>query len=80
MALENLRLLEERINGFLARHEQVCGEKNALLVRLKEQEQAYVALMEQIKQYEKERNEVREKLEEILNKIASLYDLNESEG
>lgn len=80
MALENLRLLEERITGFLARHEQVCDEKNALLIRLKEQEQAYTALMEQIKQYEKERNEVREKVEKILDKIAGLYDLNESEG
>jgi predicted nucleic acid-binding Zn-ribbon protein len=80
MALESLKLLEERINGFIAHHEKVCGEKSELLMRLKEQEQAYAVLMEQVRQYEKERNEVREKLEIIINKFNHLYDLNESEG
>jgi uncharacterized coiled-coil protein SlyX len=80
MALESLKLLEERINGFLAYHEKVCEEKNELLMRFREQEQAYAALKEQVHQYEKERNEVREKLELIINRFNKLCDLRESEG
>ncbi|MEW6298268.1 MAG: cell division protein ZapB [Thermodesulfobacteriota bacterium] len=80
MALENLKLLEEKIAGFLARYDQLRHEKTALVMRLKEQEQAYAALVEQVQQYEKERNEVRERLEKILNKFNGIYDVNEDKG
>jgi hypothetical protein len=80
MALESIKVLEERINGFLERHEKVCNEKNELLLRLKEQERAYALLVEQMHQYEKERNEVRDRLENIINKFNGLHELDESEG
>ncbi len=67
MELENLRLLEEKVDGFLARHEQVCSEKEYLRVRLNEQERAYTVLLERLRQYEQERNEMRDRLEKILN-------------
>jgi hypothetical protein len=39
MALENLKLLEEKLNNFLSRHEAVRNEKALLLARLQEREQ-----------------------------------------
>jgi septal ring factor EnvC (AmiA/AmiB activator) len=72
MALENLKLLEEKIGGFLARHEQVCNEKAALAIQLKEKEQEYSALIEKIHQFERERSEMRAILEKILSRFEGL--------
>ena len=80
MALESLKLLEAKISGFLARHEQVCSEKDDLSVRLREREQAYSLLLDQLRQYERERNEVRDRLEKILNRFDGLGDYIKDEG
>ena len=80
MALESLKLLETKINGFLARHAQVCSEKDDLSVRLREREQEYSALLEQLRQYERERNEIRERLEKILNRFEGLDEYKKDEG
>ena len=80
MALESLKLLEAKISGFLARHEQVCIEKDDLLVRLREREQAYSLLLGQLRQYERERNEIRDRLEKILNRFEGLGDSIKDEG
>lgn len=72
MALENLKLLEEKVNGFLARHEQVRGERERLATQLDEQERAYSVLLERVRQYEEERNEMRDRLEKILNSFDGL--------
>jgi predicted nuclease with TOPRIM domain len=72
MALENLKLLEEKIGGFLARYEQVCSEKDALVVRLKEKEQEHTALVEKIRQFERERTDMRAILEKILSRFEGL--------
>lgn len=80
MALESLKLLETKINGFLARHEQVCSEKDDLSVRLREREQEYYALLEQLRQYERERNEIRARLEKILNRFEGLDEYMKDEG
>jgi uncharacterized coiled-coil DUF342 family protein len=80
MALETLKLLEEKVNGFLIRYERLWYEKNRLMMRLQEQERAYAALVEQVQQYEKERDEVRERLEKILNQFNGLCQMNDSEG
>ena len=69
MALENLKLLEEKINGFLSQHEQVRNEKAALLSRLSDQERELAALIERVKQYEREREEMRKILEKILTRF-----------
>ncbi len=72
MALESLKLLEAKINGFLIRHEQVRNEREDLLARLSERERAYAALLGRLQQYEQERNEIRDRLEKILNRFAGL--------
>jgi chromosome segregation ATPase len=80
MALESLKLLEAKINGFLARHEQVCSEKDNLSVRLQEREQEYYALLEQLREYERERTEIRARLEKILNRFEGLDEYMKDEG
>jgi hypothetical protein len=80
MALESLKLLEAKINGFLARHEQVCSEKDNLSVRLQEREQEYYALLEQLREYERERTEIRARLEKILNHFEGLDEYMKDEG
>lgn len=80
MALESLKLLEAKLNGFLARHEQVCLEKDDLSGRLREREQEYSALLEQLRQYERERNEIRDRLEKILSRFEGLDEYIKDEG
>jgi septal ring factor EnvC (AmiA/AmiB activator) len=80
MALESLKLLEAKINGFLARHEQICSEKDDLSVPLREREQEYSALLEQLRQYERDRNEIRARLEKILNRFEGLDEYKKDEG
>lgn len=80
MALESLKQLEARINGFLARHEQICHEKEDLSTRLREREQAYTALLDQMHQYEQERDEIRVRLERILTRFEGLDTSMKDEG
>ncbi len=72
MGLENLKLLEEKLNGFLSRHEEVRNEKASLLARLHEREQECAALVERLHQYERERSEMRAVLEKILSRFEGL--------
>jgi len=80
MALESLKQLEAKINVFLARHQRVCSEKEDLSARLQERELAYSALLEQLRQYERERNEIRDRLERILNRFDGLDEYMKGEG
>ena len=72
MTLENLKLLEEKLSGFLLRHEKVRTEKAALLVRSSEREQEYAALVERLQQFERERTEMRAILAKILSRFEGL--------
>lgn len=72
MALENLKLLEEKLNGLLSRHEAARNEKVALLARLHEREQECAVLVERLRQYEQERIEMRAILEKILSRFEGL--------
>lgn len=72
MVLENLKLLEEKLNRFLSRHEVVRDEKVALLARLHERDQEYAALVERLREYERERVEMRAILEKILSRFEGL--------
>ncbi|HJY80863.1 MAG TPA: cell division protein ZapB [Candidatus Binatia bacterium] len=80
MALESLKLLEAKISGFLARHEQVCLEKDDLSGRLREREREYSALLAQLRQYERERDEIRDRLEKILSRFEGLDEYRKDEG
>ena len=72
MTLETLKLLDDKCNGLLLRHEQVRNDKAALLVRLSEREQEYAALVERLRQLERERAEMRAILEKILSRFEGL--------
>ncbi len=72
MNLESFKVLEEKIGVVLARHEKVRAEKAELSARLEAQERANTMLLERLQQYEQERNEMRERLEKILDRLAGL--------
>ncbi len=72
MAVPSLKLLEEKLNEMLERHERLCQEKAVLTQRLSEQQQANGRLREQLQQYEQEREEIRTKLERILSQFDGL--------
>ena len=80
MALESLKLLEAKLDGFLERHEQVRSANSALLVRIDEQEHEHDLLLKRIRQYEVERDEIRSRLEKILSQFSHLGIAWEDEG
>ncbi len=66
MALDNIEQLEVRINQLLERHEKVKKEKESAEKRLQQRESESHQLRGQLRQYERERVEIRDKLEKIL--------------
>ena len=80
MALESLKLLEAKLSGFLERYAQVLGENAILATRLDEQEQEVSLFLERVRDYETERNEVRDRLEKILTQFSHLGLALEDEG
>ncbi len=72
MALENLEQLEARISQLLQRHERVKKEKDLAEKQLQQKEGESHQLKGQIRQYERERSEIREKLEKILGHFGHL--------
>ena len=59
----------ESAETFLARHQGVEDEREALALRLAEVERAYQELVERLHGYERERAEVKARLEGILARI-----------
>jgi len=72
MALDNLEQLEARIDQLLERHERIKKEKELAEKRLQQKESESYQLKGQIRQYERERSEIREKLEKILGHFERL--------
>jgi len=72
MALENLEQLEARINQLLETHEKIKREKEVAERRLQQRESEWHQLKGQIRQYERERSEIRERLEKILGHFERL--------
>jgi septal ring factor EnvC (AmiA/AmiB activator) len=72
MDLENLKLLEAKINQFVDQHERTREVHETLLQRLKDQEQQLADATAQLKQYEQERSEIRARLERILSRLEGL--------
>ena len=77
MTLDNIEQLEATIDRLLASHERIKTEKDAVEKRLQQKESEWHHLKGQLRQYERERIELREKLDRILGQVASL-DLSES--
>jgi septal ring factor EnvC (AmiA/AmiB activator) len=72
MELENLKLLESKIDQFVDHHERVREAHDVLVQRLKERELELAVLAGQVKQYEQERVEMRARLERILGRLSAL--------
>ena len=77
MTLQNIEQLEATIDRLLASHERIKTEKEAVEKKLQQKESEWHHLRGQLRQYERERIELREKLDRILGQVASL-DLTES--
>jgi predicted nuclease with TOPRIM domain len=77
MALHNIEQLEATIDRLLANHERIKTEKEAVEKKLQQKESEWHHLKGQLRQYERERIELREKLDRIIGQVASL-DLSES--
>jgi predicted nuclease with TOPRIM domain len=77
MTLHNIDQLEATIDRLLASHERIKTEKEAVEKKLQQKESEWHHLKGQLRQYERERIELREKLDRILGQVASL-DLTES--
>ena len=72
MALQKIEQLETTINLLLEKHERIKIEKAAIEKKLQQKETEGHNLKGQIRQYERERVELREKLDKIIGQFASL--------
>jgi chromosome segregation ATPase len=72
MALDNIEQLEAKVNRLIEKHERIKKEKESVEKRLQQKESEWHNLKGQIRQYERERTELREKLDKILGQFASL--------
>lgn len=72
MALHNIEQLEATINRLVETHERIKTEKEAIEKRLQQKESEWHHLKGQIRQFERERTEIREKLDRIIGQVASL--------
>ena len=72
MALQNIEQLEATINRLLEKHERIKIEKEAIEKKLQQKETEWHHLKGQIRQYERERIELRDKLDKIMGQFASL--------
>jgi predicted nucleic acid-binding Zn-ribbon protein len=73
MALHNnIEKLEATIDRLLENHERMKTEKEAIEKRLREKESEWHHLKGQLRQYERERLELREKLDKIIGQFANL--------
>ena len=72
MSIENLKLLETKIDEFVDRHERAQQEHEALMQRLKEKERQLGEVTAQLKQQEQERAEIKARLERILSRLDGL--------
>lgn len=72
MALDSIEQLEAKINQLIEKHERVKKEKESVEKKLQQKESDWHHLQGQIRQYERERVDLREKLDKILGQFANL--------
>ena len=72
MALDNIEQLEATINRLLEKHELMKKDKEVMERKLQQKESEWHHLKGQIRQYERERIEFREKLDKIIGQFASM--------
>jgi len=72
MTLENIDQLEAKINRLIETHQRVKKEKESVEKKLQQKESEWHHLQGQIRRYERERSELRDKLDKIIGQFANL--------
>jgi predicted nuclease with TOPRIM domain len=72
MSLDNIEQLEAKINRLIDKHQRVKKEKESVEKKLQQKESEWHNLQGQIRRYERERVELREKLDKIIGQFANL--------
>ena len=72
MAKDHVEQLELTINQLIEKHERMKREKESIEKKLQQKESEWHHLKGQLRQYERERIELREKLDRILGHFATL--------
>jgi len=70
--LESLKLLEAKVEQFVAQHERVREEQGALAQRLADKERELADAAVTLKRYEQERAEIKARLQRILSRLDGL--------
>lgn len=72
METSSLEELEAKVDQLLERHDRIKREKELAERKLQQRETEWHQLRGQIRQYERERNEIRERIEKILGHLDEL--------
>ena len=72
MALDSIEQLEATINRLVEKHERLKKTQEAMERKLQQKESEWHHLKGQLRQYERERIELREKLDKIIGQFASM--------
>ena len=72
MALENLQVLEGRVDEVLTRHASICAERDRLRQALAESEARAADMAARLEAVEKERTQIRARVESILGRLEGL--------
>ena len=72
MALDNIEQLEAKIDRLIDRHERAKKEKETIEKKLQQKESEWHNLRGQMRQFERERSELRDKLDKIIGQFAAL--------
>lgn len=72
VALEHFDLLEQKLEQILKLYQNLQGENATLTKLLEEQEQALLEARETVNRLQKERDAVRQRIDQLLNKLEVL--------
>ena len=72
MSLESLKVLEGRVNDVVTRHGAIVAERDRLQSELREAQSRIEALSAQVEAFEKERGQIRARVESILGRLEGL--------
>ena len=72
MSVESLKVLEGRVNEILARHASLSAERDRLQTQLQEAQGRIAEMKSQLDTHEKERAQVRARVESILGRLEGL--------
>jgi predicted nuclease with TOPRIM domain len=72
MAADNFEQFEGKINRLIEKHDRVKREKESIEKKLEQKESEWHHLQGQIRRYERERVELREKLDKIIGQLANM--------